>query len=250
MTFALITFACTFGAAMAATFIRDRLPPAHLSKESQDVVRLGIGLVATMTALLLGIVTAAARSTFDSQDVAVRNSAAAILTLDRMLARYGPETQPTRNLIRRTVAFRLHSIWGESVQGEPLLDVSESSPPIEDIETQILNLSPQTDTQRWIKTESLKLSQEVVKTRWRILNSSGGSIPSPFVVVVIFWLTVTFISFGLYAPRNAVVIGVLFVSALSVAAAMFLRLELDGPLDGLIRISSGPLRFALDHLGQ
>jgi hypothetical protein len=250
VTFALITFACTFGAALAATFIREALPPAHLSKESQDVVRLGIGLVATMTALLLGLVTAAARSTFDSQDVAVRNSAAAILTLDRMLARYGPETKPTRDLIRRTIAFRLHTVWGESVSGDPMLEVSDNSPPIEDIETQILNLSPQTETQRWVKTESLRLSQEVVKTRWRILNSGGGSVPIPFLVVVIFWLTVTFLSFGLYAPRNAVVISVLFVAALSVAAAVFLVLELDGPLDGMIRISSAPLHFALDHLGQ
>jgi hypothetical protein len=250
MTFALITFICTFGGALAATFIRDALPPAHLSKESQDVVRLGIGLVATMTALLLGLVTAAARSTFDSQDAAVRNSAAAVLTLDGMLARYGPETQPTRILIRRTIAFRLHTVWGENVSSDPTLEVSEKSPPIENIETQILNLSPQTDTQRWIKTESLKLSQEVVKTRWRILNSGGGSIPIPFVVVVIFWLTVTFLSFGLYAPRNAVVITVLFVSALSVAAAVFLVLELDGPLDGMIRISSAPLRYTLDYLGQ
>src|SRR5262245_32924155 len=186
MTFALITFVCTFGSALTATYIRDALPPAHLSKESQDVVRLGIGLVATMTALLLGLVTAAARSTFDSQDVAVRNSAAVILTLDRMLARYGPETEPTRKLIRSTVAYRLHEIWGVNVQTDKTLEVSENSPPIQDIETQILNLSPQTETQRWIKGEALKLSQEVVKARWRILNSTGGSVPTPFLVVVIF----------------------------------------------------------------
>ena len=95
-----MTFVCTFGSALAGTFVRTWLPPTHLSKESQDVVRLGIGLVATMTALLLGLVTAAARSTFDTQDAALRNSAATILTLDRHLARYGPETKPTRDLIR------------------------------------------------------------------------------------------------------------------------------------------------------
>ena len=101
---AAIAFVLTFGFAVAATYVRERLPPAHLSKESQDVVRLGIGLVATMTALLLGLVTAAARSTFDAQDVAIRNAAANILTLDRHLARYGTETAPTRDLIRRAVA--------------------------------------------------------------------------------------------------------------------------------------------------
>jgi hypothetical protein len=139
-------------------------------------------------------------------------------------------------------------LWSEGGAGGPGPD--GSAPAIEEIENQILRLSPENDTQRWFKAETLKLVQDVVKTRWRILESSGGTIPFPFLVAVIFWLTVTFTSFGLYAPRNATVIGVLFVAALSVAAAVFLILELDGPFDGIIRISSGPLQFALSHLNQ
>ena len=57
-------------------------------------------------------------------------------------------------------------------------------------------------------------------------------------------------SFGLYAPRNATVLAVLFMAATSVAAAVFLILELDGPLAGVITISSGPLRYTLSQLGQ
>src|SRR5512145_1274254 len=110
----LITFACTFGAAWLATVIRSALPPAHLSKESQDVVRLGMGLVATMTALLLGLVTAAAKGSFDSQDLAIKNAAASMLTLDRILARYGPETQPIREQFRGLVAARFDEIWPSS----------------------------------------------------------------------------------------------------------------------------------------
>src|SRR4030095_8568234 len=105
LAIASIAFILTFGGAVAAMFIRSWLPPTHLSKESQDVVRLGIGLVATMTALLLGLVPAAARGTFDSQDAAIKNSAPNILTLDRHLARYGPETKPTRELIRSAVEY-------------------------------------------------------------------------------------------------------------------------------------------------
>jgi hypothetical protein len=242
--------ACTFGCAVAGTFIRSWLPPPHLSKESQDVVRLGMGLVATMTALLLGLVTASAKSTFDSQDTAVRNSAANILTLDRHLARYGPETTPTRDLIRRALAYRIETLWPTNGSGGTRLDVSKTTPPIEEIENQILRLSPENDEQRWLKTESLKLSEEVVKTRWRVLGAGSGSVPRSFLVVVIFWLAVTFTSFGLYAPRNATVLAVLFMAATAVAAAVFMILELDGPLDGLIRIPSGPLRYALTQLGQ
>src|SRR6478736_3946303 len=106
-----LTFVCAFGGAILGDYIRSVIPPAHLSKESQDVMRLGMGLVATMTALLLGLVTASARSSFDSQDAAIRTAAANILTLDRLLARYGPETMPTRTLIRSAVAFRVKTTW-------------------------------------------------------------------------------------------------------------------------------------------
>lgn len=244
-----ITFICTFGSALAGTFIRSWLPPTHLSKESQDVVRLGIGLVATMTALLLGLVTAAARGTFDSQDAAIKNSAATILTLDRHLARYGPETRPTRELIRRAVEYRLKTTWDIGGGVNSGLAVNETTPAVEEIENQILRLSPQTETQRWFKSEALKLSEEVVKTRWRVLGSDS-TVPFTFLVVVISWLTVTFASFGLYAPRNATVVVVLCVAAISVAAAVFLILELDSPFEGLIKVSSGPFQYAVAHLNQ
>jgi hypothetical protein len=240
---------CTYGCALSAAFLRDTLPPPHLSKESQDVVRLGMGLVATMTALLLGIVTASARSTFDAYSADVRISAVNILTLDRHLARYGTETKPMRELIRRALAFRVEATWptkdvSRKGYGEPL-----STAAVEDIENQILQLSPQTESQRWFRAEALRLSNEVLKTRWRVLEGSG-SLPRTFLNIVIFWLMATFVSFGLYAPRNATVLSVLFVAALSVAAAVFLIVELDGPFDGLIRVSGEPLRFALDNLGH
>jgi len=245
-----ITFICTFGGALAGTSIRHRLPDPHLSRESQDVVRLGMGLVATMTALLLGLVTASAKGTFDAQDNAIRTSGANILTLDRHMARYGAETAPIRALIKRSLAYRIETIWPESGERATDLDNPAKTPAIEEIENQILALTPSTDTQRWLKTEALKLSTDVVKMRWRVLGASSGAVPRSFLIVVIFWLTATFTSFGLYAPRNATVVAVLAMAALSVAAAVFLILELDGPLDGLIKISGEPLRYALARLGQ
>ena len=245
-----LTFVCAFGGAVLGNYIRSAIPPAHLSKESQDVMRLGMGLVATMTALLLGLVTAAARSSFDSQDAAVRTSAANILTLDRLLARYGPETTPTRVLIRSAVAFRVETTWPDDGSAGSGITKTLTTSEMEEIENQILRLSPADDTQRWFKAESLKLSEEVSKARWRALGNQGGSVPTVFLIVVVFWLTVTFVSFGLYARLNPAVAAVLFVAAVSVAGAVFLILELDGPFDGVIKISSGPLRYALSQLGQ
>src|SRR5262245_54256517 len=91
-----ITLLCTFGCAWLGIIIQSKLPQSHQEKESQDVVRLGMGLVATMTALLLGLVIAAAKGTFDVQDAAIRTSSANILALDRLLAQYGPESVGSR----------------------------------------------------------------------------------------------------------------------------------------------------------
>jgi hypothetical protein len=244
--YAAITFVFTFGCAWLGTAIRGALPQGHLSKETQDVVRLGMGLVATMTALLLGLVTASAKGAFDANDVAVRAGASGVLTLDRLLARYGPETAPIRAQLKKALADRIEATWAPQI-GAPAL---ASGPiPAELVENAILALTPATDTQRWFKTEALKLCEEVLRTRWRVLGSATGSVPRTFLTVVIFWLAMTFASFGLAAPRNATVVTALGIAAFSVAAAVFLILELDGPFTGLIRVSSEPLRHALANVG-
>ena len=247
LTIAFITFVCAFGSAVIGAYVRGRLPAPHLSKESQDAVRLGMGLVGTMSAVLLGIVTGAARSTFDAHETAIRNSAVNILTLDRHLARYGAETKPTRDLLRNAVAFQVETTW--PTEGRSHDVVALPTPKVEEIENYILHLSPANEAQRWFKDEALALSEDVLKTRLQVFGRSGA-IPPLFIVVVIFWLTVIFAGFGLYAPRNATVFGALFIAAVSVAAALFLILELDGPFEGVIRASGGPFRFALDNLGQ
>ena len=249
LTIAIITFALTFGCAWIGTAIRATLPAQHLSKESQDVVRLGMGLVATMTALLLGLVTAAAKGSYDSQDTAIKNSAASIVTLDRLLARYGPETTPIRDLLQRTVKARVEEVWPERGDAGDL-NTAQGPAPAEAIENAILSLTPSTDSQRWFKAEALKLTSEVLKTRWRLFGTAGGSVSRTLLAVVVFWLTMTFASFGLYAPRNATVLTVLFIASISVAAAVFLILELDDPFHGIIKISNAPMQFALSNLGH
>ena len=244
-----ITFFCTFGGALLGTFIRSSVPASHMSKESQDVVRLGMGLVATMTALLLGLVTASAKGVFDAQDAAIKSSAVNILTLDRDLAGYGPETRPIRDRLKDIVALRFESTW-------PTAGVPRDVPPsqttglAESIQGEILALTPATESQRWLRSQALLLTDEVLKTRWRVLQADSIAVPTSFLVVVILWLTATFTSFGLSAPRNATVLTALLIAALSVAAAVFLILELCSPFDGLIKVDGSPFRFLVSQLGQ
>ncbi len=247
---ALIVFACVFGGAVLGMFLRILTPEHHLSQDSQDVIKLGMGLIATMAALVLGLVIATAKSSYDTQDAAVKHSAAKVLLLDRVLANYGPETKETRDLLRRIVASRLHEIWPEDRSQPARLDAPEVVSAAQGIEARILRLAPQNDAQRWLQSQALQIGSDLMETRWLVVGGLGSSVPVPFLVVVVFWLTILFGSFGLFAPRNVTVVAVLFLCALSVAGSIFLILEMDQPFEGLIRVSSASLRYTLSHLGQ
>ena len=250
LTFGLIAFACIFGGVILGIVIRSKLPEHHLDSESRDVVKLGIGVIAMMTALLLGLVTASAKSAFDSQAAVVRNSATEILTLDRLLVRYGPETKDIRELLRRVVAYRFALMWPEAASGAPSVPTEGAAPMGETIEDRILELSPQTDAQRMFKSRALTISGSLLQARWLVAGGRVETIPLMLLIAVIFWLTVIFGSFGLFAPSNATVVTVLFFCALSIAASIFLILELEQPFDGVIKVSSAPVRYTLSHLGQ
>jgi hypothetical protein len=247
---ALIVFGCGFGGALLGMVLRGLIPEHHLSEDTKDVIKLGMGLIATMTALVLGLMIASAKSSYDTQDEAVKHTAAKVLLLDRMLSNYGPETTEARELLRRTVASRLEAIWPEDRSQRARLDAPEAALTHRGIEARILQLSPQSDAQRWLQTQALRVSRDIMETRWLVLGSLGSSIPVQFLVVVVFWLMIIFGSFGLFAPRNATVVAVLFLCALSVAGSIFLILEMDQPFEGLMKISSAPLRYTLSHLGQ
>lgn len=248
----LSAFAFAFGGALFGIWFRRVLPEAHLSAESKDIVKLSIGLIATMTALLLGLVVASAKSSFDTTDAAIKNTAASLLTLDRLLARFGPETRETRDLLRRIVIGRVDSIWPEEKTAAATPDrAATMTRPIEAIEDRIQQLAPQNDQQRWLKSRALTLSNDLLQARWLLLaGATDPSVPMPFLVALIFWLTVIFGAFGLMAPRNATVTVVQLISALSVAISIFLVLELEHPFDGIIKVSSAPLRFTVSHLGE
>ena len=246
---ALIAFACVFAGALLGMFLRGLIPEHHLSAETENVIKLGMGLIATMSALVLGLMIATAKSSYDTQDGAVKYTAAKVLLLDRMLSGYGPETKEVRELLGRTVASRVGAIWPEDRSRHPSFDAPDVIFTDRGIETRILQLSPRNDGQRWLQTQALRVGRDLMEARWLVLGRLPSSIPVQFLVVVVLWLTIIFGSFGLFAPRNATVIAVLFLCALSVAGSIFLILELDQPFEGVIRISSAPIRYALTQLG-
>lgn len=249
MTISWIAFACVFGGALLGMFLRRLLPEHHLDAESKSVVQLGMALVATMCALLLGLLIASAKGSYDAQRGEVTSMSANVVQLDRILARYGPETVEARGLIRVAV-ISVERNWSKAGSRSAMLDAPATRAAGADFYEQIAELKPHDDFQRSLQGQALQIALELGQTRSLLLQQAGSVIPTPFLVVLIFWLAVIFLSFGLFAPYNTTVIATLLVCALSVSAAIFLIIELDNPFNGLLQISDAPLHTALALIGR
>lgn len=201
-----------------------------------------------MAALVLGLLIASAKGYNDTQSTELTEVSAKIVLLDRVLAHYGPETKEARDLLRGAVVRILDRTWSKD-----RTNPSQLEPPYVGNEVfydKIQGLSPKDDSQRSLQAQALSIAISFGQTHWLMYEQSTTSVSIPLLVVLVFWLTVIFISFGLFAPPNATVVASLFISALSVSGAIFLILEMYTPYSGLIQISSAPLRAVLAHLGQ
>ncbi|MGC1452409.1 MAG: hypothetical protein WA830_20460 [Candidatus Sulfotelmatobacter sp.] len=242
-----LVFTCVFGGAVCGHLLSRALPQNHLSAESKDIVRMGMGLVSTMAALVLGLLVSSAKSYYDAQSSELTQMSAKIILLDRLLAHYGPETKEVRDLLRSALADSIDAIWPQERKASGLGSPSSNT---EALMTKIQALSPHDDRQRSIQAQALNAVIGLTQTRWLMYEQETDSVSEPILVILVFWLTAIFISFGLFAPRNATVITALLVAGLSVSGAIFLILEMYAPFAGLIEISSAPLRVTLTQLGQ
>lgn len=247
VTVSLTIFACVFGGALLGLLLHATLPEHHLSKETQDIVKLGMGLVGTMAALVLGLLVASAKGSYDAQSAEVTQLSANIALLDRALALYGLETKEIRTILRGAVSRALDQMWSKDASASRSAPRSAGG---EILYEKIHALSPQNDAQRSLKTEASSISVDVAKTRWLMYEQAMTSVSTPLLIVLVLWLSAIFVSFGLFAPFNATVVSSLFVAALSVSCAIFLILEMYTPYTGLVQISSQPLRAAIAQLGQ
>jgi hypothetical protein len=247
LAIAAVVLTCVFGGALLGRFLRVRLPDHHLGDDSKDIVKLAIGVVATMAALVLGLLVSSAKSSFDRMGDELTVTAAKVVELERALRQYGPETAPIR--------AGLHTNYGAVVdtlvsQNEARLVQIQSAPAngrIEGLVTAIRDLVPRDEVQRELRVRGIALAQELNASRWLLLLQRHDSISTPLLVVVVSWLTLIFVGFGLFSPpRNMTVVAALFLCAMSVSGAIFLILEMDDPLTGLVRISDVPMRRALD----
>jgi hypothetical protein len=244
---AFIIFCCLFGGAVAGMRLRVIIPKHHLDPDTKDLIKLGVGLIGTMSALVLGLLVASTKSSYDAKNSELAAMAGNIILLDRILAHYGAEAADVRDALRTAVAG-----MEEGSRSKNRLEQLEHTARLdrEVVLDKIQDLTPHTDAQRSLKAEAESLTITLGQTRSLLFAQSGTSISTPFLVIVVFWLTVLYLSFGLFAPVNGTALTTLLVSALSVAGAMFLILDLDHPFSGFMQIPDTPLQNALAVLGK
>ncbi len=250
LTLTLISAGCIFGGVLLGFLLRRVIPEPHLDADSKDTVKLGAGMVATVSALVLGLLVASAKDAFDKTEEELTQRGAKIIFLDRLLGDYGPETKETREQLRRTVAASIEILWPNARKSGPAMTDYEQMNGMQITQMTLLKITPATDAQRQLYATAQAILTDLRQSRWVLIERGQRVIPIPFLVVLLFWLTVLHASFALFAPRNGTVITVLLISALSVSGAIFIILDMSRPLQGVITVSSAPMRKALEHLGQ
>jgi len=247
---ALTAFGCIASGVVAGLCLRGALPKTHINDDARDIVKLAAGLIGTLAALVLGLLISSAKSSFDTMNEGLKIGGARLITLDRVLARYGKETEPIRQELRQFVMTTLSMLWPSNANPSPSLSTLAELSGMDAIQDRCRDLIPQNEMQRSMQSQALQNCGELSQSRWVLFERAQSPLPLPFLVVLVLWLTILHLGFGLLAPSNTTILVVLLTCALSVSAAIFSILELNHPLDGIIRLSNAPLEKAWELLGK
>ncbi len=250
LAISLIALGCVFGAALLGMFLRPRLPDKYMASDSKDVVRLGMGLVVATAAMALGLLVGSAKTFYDTQNAEMAQLASHYVLLDRILANYGSEASDARAALRTELAYQLQGTGPMEHRSKAYLNIKAGTQMSVTVFAKIQALSPKDEGQRFLKQECLNRVSELAQTRWLLFSQNTVPFPRFLLVMLIFWLMLLFLSFGIFAPRNPLVLVGLLASATVVCGAILLILEMYHPQGGLIGISDAPLRAALDQLGR
>jgi hypothetical protein len=229
--------------------LRAVVPQKHLRRESKESVHLATGVVATIAALVLGLLVASAMDSFDKHRDGLHDLATKTVLLDGMLEHFGSDAAGARKALHLVLASAIDRAWPPEGKEGRSANLAEVRSENEQLYRAVRELTATNDAQKALQTEAMSMLADLAKTRWYLSHPDDTTIPPLFVSLLIFWLFVLFVSFGLFAPTNATVIASLMVCAVSVAGAMLMIIDLDQPVNGLLQVSSAPLKAALAQVG-
>ena len=242
----LISFVAIFGSAILGISAARALPGHHLNNETRTAVSVSAAVVGTLSALVLGLLISTASSSFSARSREVTAISVDLIRMNRLMQRYGPEADDVRARLRTYATAKMGELFPAT--GEPSWTSDATIGLMEATQEAILALAPTDERHRWLRSQALTLSDDLLQARWLLAEQSDRSIPLPFLILLIFWLAIVFASFGLFAPRNATAVAVLCLCSMAVSGGITMILELDSTLSGLIRVSAEPMRQALGQI--
>ena len=258
---ALLVFVLLLATTGLGFLVQPLLPEEHKAHETVQLIQLVIGMLVTFAALVLGLMTASAKSSFDTASNDVRTYAADLIELDTTLREYGSDTTSARHLLTMYTSAAIASTWPNELAPEG--DYPRNIGPSDDnqklenrrlgdmltaVGRELRQLRAHDPLQQHALDDALIQYRRTVDARWKIIEEAHSSISKPFFKTLTFWMCVIFLSFGLIAPRNALALVTITLGAVSIASAIYVIVDLDTPFTGPIVISSGPMRDALQHL--
>jgi hypothetical protein len=243
-----IAFASIFGATVLSMRLRSIVSDRYLSAESKQVVTLGTSLIATMSAVLLGLLISSTRTSYEEKRNQVIHMTADIIELDLLLKDWGPEARPARQVMRDAVPQMIDSIWRENADRFRPEANAVPDAGAEAVLSALQELSPRDDAQRARRDRALQVGLDLAQIQLLLFAQPANAISTPFITVLVLWLAFVFATFSLHARPNPLIIVVLFVCALAASSAIFLILDLDRPFAGLLQIPSAPFHNALPPL--
>jgi hypothetical protein len=237
----LIVLVALFGGTFAGTWARDRLPAHLLDDETKSLVSVSTAVVATVSAIVLGLLISNANTSFTRIGAEVTSLSADILRLDHILRWYGPDAGPAR---KKLLQYAEHTTADLSPDNPAEVNVRNpvTYELLQQLEDKLLALPRTNRRDEWWLGQAMTLAARMGETRWLISQQVGQGTPKALVALLIFWLALLFSSFGLFAPRNQISAVILVLCALAVAGAVAMFLELERGFGGIVRISPQPLR--------
>jgi len=224
------------------------LPPHHLSKETHDVIRLGAGMLSVLASLVLGLLIATVRTSYDNTATALRVYAADLTVLDETLREYGDRALEPRRRLRDYTTRLLDDVWRHPYPHPFLVENRGASERLEHVWDAIRNLPAATRDEQLLAGEAQQIAVSLLRQRWLLIERAGSSVHPVVIVILVLWIAAIFVSFGINAPRHATMYAVFLVLSFAIGSAIFLVMEMDAPFEGLLRISSQPVETALGHM--
>jgi hypothetical protein len=246
----LLVSASVFAAALVGLYGLQRLPPTHRSKETLDTVRLGIAMLSVLSSLVLGLLIASAKGSWDTTDRSVRAYAADLVLLDETLRDFGNAAAEPRRLLRDYTLRMMHDIWPAEGTRPPTVDDRAAGQMLERVRERIRALVPSDAPAKWLQDQALTTHVSLLRQRWQLIEEQEPAVRPVVLMILVSWISVIFASFGLDAPRNGTVIGAFLVCSLAIGGSVFLILEMDSPFRGVLAISSEPMARAIGHMDE